>query len=118
LAIPTLTMRALDCVPPRRGMGASVQLFVQTGFNAFIAAVLAPLVWGSPMSLALAAAGLFVCAGLAVLLAARLQSRKGDRLQTSGGIAIASFTRRRTARLLFYCRVSGAAGEPKKAPDA
>jgi DHA1 family bicyclomycin/chloramphenicol resistance-like MFS transporter len=76
LAIPTLTMRALDCVPARRGMGSSVQLFVQTGFNAFIAAVLAPLVWGSPMSLALAAAGLWVCAGLAVLLAARLSKEK------------------------------------------
>lgn len=75
LAIPTLTMRALDCVPERRGMGSSVQLFVQTGFNAFIAAVLAPLVWGSPLSLALAAAGLWVCAGMAVLLATRLSKR-------------------------------------------
>lgn len=72
LAIPTLTMRALDCVPARRGTGSSVQLFVQTGFNAFIAAVLAPLVWGSPLSLAIAAAGLWLCAGLAVLLASRL----------------------------------------------
>jgi DHA1 family bicyclomycin/chloramphenicol resistance-like MFS transporter len=72
LAIPTLTMRALDCVPARRGTGSSVQLFVQTGFNAFIAAVLAPLVWGSPLSLACAAAGLWLCAGLAVLLASRL----------------------------------------------
>lgn len=72
LAIPTLTMRALDCVPARRGTGSSVQLFVQTGFNAFIAAVLAPLAWGSPLSLAIAAAGLWLCAGLAVLLASRL----------------------------------------------
>ncbi len=73
LAIPTLTMRALDCVPARRGTGSSVQLFVQTGFNAFIAAVLAPLAWGSPLSLAIAAAGLWLCAGLAVLLASRLE---------------------------------------------
>jgi len=72
LAIPTLTMRALDCVPARRGTGSSVQLFVQTGFNAFIAAVLAPLAWGSPLSLALAAAGLWLTSGLAVLLATRL----------------------------------------------
>ncbi|MFC5509980.1 multidrug effflux MFS transporter [Massilia jejuensis] len=72
LAIPTLTMRALDCVPARRGTGSSVQLFVQTGFNAFIAAVLAPLAWGSPLSLAIAAAALWLCAGLAVLLASRL----------------------------------------------
>jgi DHA1 family bicyclomycin/chloramphenicol resistance-like MFS transporter len=72
LAIPTLTMRALDCVPARRGTGSSVQLFVQTGFNAFIAAVLAPLAWGSPLSLAIAAALLWLCAGMAVLLANRL----------------------------------------------
>jgi DHA1 family bicyclomycin/chloramphenicol resistance-like MFS transporter len=72
LAIPTLTMRALDCVPARRGTGSSVQLFVQTGFNAFIAAVLAPLAWGSLLSLALAAAGLWLSAGLAVVLANRL----------------------------------------------
>jgi DHA1 family bicyclomycin/chloramphenicol resistance-like MFS transporter len=72
LAIPTLTMRALDCVPARRGTGSSVQLFVQTGFNAFIAAVLAPLAWGSLLSLAAAAAGLWLTAGLAVLLANRL----------------------------------------------
>jgi len=72
LAIPTLTMRALDCVPARRGTGSSVQLFVQTGFNAFIAAVLAPLAWGSPLSLAVAAAGLWLSSGLAVLLANRL----------------------------------------------
>jgi MFS transporter, DHA1 family, multidrug resistance protein len=72
LAIPTLTMRALDCVPARRGTGSSVQLFVQTGFSAFIAAVLAPLAWGSLLSLALAAAGLWLSAGLAVVLASRL----------------------------------------------
>lgn len=71
LTIPSMTVRGLDCVPERRGMGSSVQLFVQTGFNAFIAAVLAPLMWGSPLSLAAAAAGLFLCAGGGVLLARR-----------------------------------------------
>lgn len=76
LAIPTMTMMGLDAVPTRRGTGSSVQLFVQTGFNAFIAAVLAPLVWGSPMSLAVAAALLWMCAGLAVLLVGRLPSKK------------------------------------------
>ncbi|MBY0240202.1 MAG: MFS transporter, partial [Burkholderiaceae bacterium] len=69
LAVPAMTMRGLDCVPLRRGMGSSVQLFVQTGFNALIAAVLAPLMWGSLLSLALAAACLCVCAGIGVLMA-------------------------------------------------
>ncbi|WP_173862696.1 multidrug effflux MFS transporter [Zoogloea sp. LCSB751] len=72
LAIPTLTVRGLDCVPGRRGMASSVQLFLQTAFNAIIAAVLAPLLWGSLLSLALGAAGLCLCAGLGVLLAVRL----------------------------------------------
>jgi DHA1 family bicyclomycin/chloramphenicol resistance-like MFS transporter len=72
LVVPTLTIRGLDCVPERRGMGSSVQLFVQTGFNALIAAVLAPLLWGSLLSLALGAAVLFLCAGAGVLLAARM----------------------------------------------
>jgi DHA1 family bicyclomycin/chloramphenicol resistance-like MFS transporter len=72
LVVPTITIRGLDCVPERRGMGSSVQLFVQTGFNALIAAVLAPLLWGSLLSLALGAAVLFLCASAGVLLAARM----------------------------------------------
>ncbi|MRV70517.1 Bcr/CflA family efflux MFS transporter [Duganella sp. FT92W] len=70
LAVPAMTMRGLDCVPLRRGMGSSVQLFVQTGFNALIAAVLAPLMWDSPLSLATAAACLCVCAGIGTIAAA------------------------------------------------
>lgn len=69
LAIPTLALLGLDCVPTRRGTGSSVQLFVQTGFNAVLSAVLAPLFWGSPQSLALGAALLYLIAGGGVLLA-------------------------------------------------
>lgn len=72
LAIPAMTIRGLDCVPARRGMGSSVQLFVQTSFNAVIAALLAPLMWGSLVSLACGAAGLWLCAGAGVSLALRL----------------------------------------------
>lgn len=71
LAIPAMTIRGLDCVPERRGMGSSVQLFVQTSFNAVLAALLAPMMWGSPMSLACGAAGLWLCAGAGVLAALR-----------------------------------------------
>lgn len=79
LAIPALTVRGLDCVPERRGMGSSVQLFVQTGFNAIIAAVIAPLMWGSPMSLACGAAGLWLCAcaGVAAALALSKENPPG-----------------------------------------
>ena len=76
LVVPTITIRGLDCVPERRGTGSSVQLFVQTGFNALIAAVLAPLLWGSLISLALGAAVLFLCAGAGVVLASRLSNKK------------------------------------------
>ena len=71
LAVPTMTVCGLDCVPVRRGMGSSVQLFVQTSANALIAAVLAPLMWGSRLSLAIAAACLFSAASVGTLLAAR-----------------------------------------------
>ena len=76
LTIPTLTIRGLDCAPERRGMASSVQLFIQTGFNAFIAAVLAPLMWGSLLSLAIGAALLFIGAGSGVLLARRLMRER------------------------------------------
>ncbi len=76
LAIPALTLLGLDCVPTRRGTGSSVQLSVQTGFNAFLSAVLAPLMWGSPLSLAAGAAALFALSGLGVLVARRLGRRE------------------------------------------
>lgn len=72
--IPTITVRGLDCVPERRGTGSSVQLFIQTGFNAWIAAVLAPLMWHSLLSLALGAAALALCGVVGVVAADRLSS--------------------------------------------
>jgi len=72
LAIPTVTLRGLDCVPDRRGMASSVQLFVQTGFNAIIASVLAPALWDSLISLAYGAAGLLLCATIGVAAASRM----------------------------------------------
>jgi DHA1 family bicyclomycin/chloramphenicol resistance-like MFS transporter len=72
LAIPTVTLRGLDCVPDRRGMATSVQLFVQTGFNAIIASVLAPALWDSLISLAYGAAGLLLCATIGVVVASRM----------------------------------------------
>jgi DHA1 family bicyclomycin/chloramphenicol resistance-like MFS transporter len=75
LAMPAMLLRGLDCLPARRGMASSVQLFVQTGFNAFIGAVLAPLLWGSLISLAAGAAGLYLLAALSVLAADRLSRR-------------------------------------------
>lgn len=75
LAAPTMLLRGLDCLPARRGMASSVQLFLQTSCNAFIGAVLAPLLWGSLVSLAAGAGGLYLLAGLSVLAADRLSRR-------------------------------------------
>lgn len=60
LAMPSLTLMALDLFPSQRGMASSCQGFVQTTGNALATAVVAPLVWGSTLTLA---------AGEAVLLA-------------------------------------------------
>lgn len=53
IAMPCLTLLALDPFPDRRGLAASCQMFLQAGFNGLIAGVLAPALWGSTMTLAL-----------------------------------------------------------------
>lgn len=62
LVQPLVMVLGLDCVPERRGMGASVQLFAQTGFNALLSAFIAPFFWDSPLHLALGAALLLALA--------------------------------------------------------
>ena len=63
LARPSLTLMALDLFPEQRGLAASCQSFVQTAGNAIATAVVAPLVWGSTLTLSL---------GMAVILAVGL----------------------------------------------
>lgn len=53
LAMPSLGILALDLFPLRRGMASSCQSFLQVGVNALTAGLLAPLLWHSPLSLAL-----------------------------------------------------------------
>ncbi len=67
LAMPNLTLFALDPFPDNRGMAASCQTFLQSGFNSLVAALIAPAVWGSTLSLALAMAGLLTLGLLAAL---------------------------------------------------
>ena len=68
LAMPSLSLRVLDLFPQRRGLISSCQGVVQTGVNALTAALLAPLAWGSTLTLALAMA-LFLLLGLAAFAA-------------------------------------------------
>jgi len=64
LAMPSLTLMALDLFPQRRGLASSCQSFVQSSGNALVTAVLAPLLWGSAPTLA---AGMAVLLGLAAV---------------------------------------------------
>ena len=63
LAMPSLTLMALDLFPAQRGLASSCQSFVQTTGNALTAAVIAPLVWASTLTLALGE-GIMLAVGL------------------------------------------------------
>ena len=77
LAMPSLTLFALDLFPARRGLASSCQSFALVGLNAVTAGVFAPLMWTSPLTLGLGAS-VFVAAGLGcfVVWAAR-EGRSG-----------------------------------------
>lgn len=68
MALPSLTLMALDLFPTRRGLASSCQAFVQTSGNALVTAVVAPAVWGSALSLALGMAGALAVGTAAFLL--------------------------------------------------
>lgn len=65
LSMPCLTLMALDLFPARRGLAASCQSFVQSTGNAVVTAVIAPLIWGTAISLAYGMLGMCV-AGAAI----------------------------------------------------
>lgn len=69
LAMPSMQLLALDLFPEKRGLASSCQAVVQTGASTFTAAVLAPLLWATPLTLALGMTG-FLAAGLIVFLIA------------------------------------------------
>ncbi len=68
LAVPTLTLYALDPYGAQRGLAASCQTFLQASFNGLVAAALAPLLWHSTLSLALGMAGLLAAGALCAAL--------------------------------------------------
>lgn len=57
LAMPSITLLALDLFPQHRGLVSSLQGFVQTMLNAIVAGVVSPLLSFSPMYLALGMLG-------------------------------------------------------------
>lgn len=68
LAMPSMTLMALDCFPQLRGMTASLQGFAHSLFAGITAGVVSPLVSGHALSLALAMGGLMLAGGCAWLL--------------------------------------------------
>ena len=72
LAMPCLTLMALDQFPAQRGLAASCQMFLQASINSLAAGVLAPLLWDSPRTLALGMLTLMLLGAGCVLLHLRL----------------------------------------------
>jgi DHA1 family bicyclomycin/chloramphenicol resistance-like MFS transporter len=75
LAMPSLTLMALDLFPNQRGLASSCQSFVQTTGNAVATAVIAPLVWGTTISLALGQAAMLAVGLVAFLVYLRIAPR-------------------------------------------
>jgi DHA1 family bicyclomycin/chloramphenicol resistance-like MFS transporter len=73
LGMPSLTLRAIDCFPAKRGLAASSQSFMQSTGTALLSACV-PLLWGSSLSLALSQLA-FTCASLALVLLICLRFR-------------------------------------------
>ncbi len=73
LAMPCLTIFALDPFPAQRGLAASCQTFFQSSFNGLVAALIAPALWTSTLTLSFGMTGLMLTGGLAALLHQRLR---------------------------------------------
>ena len=72
LTMPSLTLLALDRFPAQRGLAASCQMFLQSMNNSVLAGVIAPLAWGSTLSLSVGMAVLMLVGAGCSLLHYRL----------------------------------------------
>ena len=78
MAMPCLTLMALDQFPSQRGLAASCQMFLQASVNSLAAGALAPLLWGSTRTLAAGMLGLMLLGAGSVLLHLRLSRRASE----------------------------------------
>jgi DHA1 family bicyclomycin/chloramphenicol resistance-like MFS transporter len=76
MAMPSLTLMALDLFPARRGMVSSCQSFMQTATNAVTAGVFAPLLWASTVHLSLGMATYLALGFVAYLGVRRVSARR------------------------------------------
>ena len=77
IAMPSLTLMALDPFTTERGLAASCQTFFQSGYNSIVAALVVPVLWGSTLSLAAGMLGLMALGGLAAYVNRRLRLLPG-----------------------------------------
>ncbi len=75
LAIPGLTVQALDLFPAKRGLAASCQGFLQAGCNTLAAALIAPVLWESGLTLAVGMGVLCLLGAFATVLHGAHQRR-------------------------------------------
>jgi DHA1 family bicyclomycin/chloramphenicol resistance-like MFS transporter len=61
MTVPSLQLLALDRHPQRRGLASSCQGLIQTSLTVFSAAILAPLLWATPLLLASGMAASMLC---------------------------------------------------------
>ena len=71
LAMPSLTLQALELFPQQHGLAASCQTFLQSGCNALAAGLIAPALWGSTLTLALGMGGLMLLGACATVIQQR-----------------------------------------------
>ena len=69
----TAPVHRLEPCAEQRGLAASCQTFFQSGFNSLAAALIAPALWGSTLTLALGMAGLMTLGGIAALAHQKLR---------------------------------------------
>ena len=76
LAMAPLTLIALDPFAHERGLAASCQTFLQSGFNGLAAGLIAPLLWGSVQTMSVGMAGFMLAGGTATAIYASLRTTK------------------------------------------
>ncbi|MBV2234401.1 MAG: multidrug effflux MFS transporter [Sterolibacterium sp.] len=78
MTVPSLQLLSLDLHPQRRGLASSCQGLIQTGLTVFSAAILAPLLWATPLLLAGGMAASMACGLAAFRLACRQTPSAGQ----------------------------------------
>ncbi len=84
MAMPSLTLVALDLFPERRGMASSCQSFLQSMGNVIVSGAVAPLLWRSTVTMALGQVGLAVGALGSFMLFLSLSRRAAVRAEGGG----------------------------------